>query len=73
MHTKASTAALRQVCKRLLFHHDAFRATRLAVHKCQQRKGPENVGAFSPCQEMNSSDLLYFGTTGYFGRGGIGL
>jgi hypothetical protein len=73
MRTKASTAALRQVCKRLLLRPRAFRAIRLAVHKCQQRKGPENVGAFSPCQEMNWSDLLYFGATGYFGRGGIGL
>jgi hypothetical protein len=72
MRTKASTAALRQTCKRLLLHQ-----RRASCHPASGRqmpamaKAPIDSGPFR--SRMNATEYFYCGATGYFGRGGMGL
>jgi hypothetical protein len=62
MRTKASTAALRQVCKRLLLH-----PRRASRHPASGRAFLIRERKYVP------PNIRYWGATGYFGRGGMGL
>jgi hypothetical protein len=74
MSTKASTAALRQICQRSFFHQ-----RRVPSHPASGRempatqKAPTKSGPFWLTRYERRPEILYCGATGYFGRGGIGL
>ena len=74
MRTMASIAALRQACKGLLLHQRRVpRHPASGQQKPAKERTPANSGPFLSAHEMNATEYFYCGTTGYFGRGGMGL
>jgi len=52
---------------------DAFRATRLAVSRCQQWQRPRQTRVFSVHSRNEGHQYFYCGATGYLGAADMGL